>query len=194
MSFDVTIQHDLKKLQRDLNALETKATPQATIRTLNKLADSAKVASAKHIAPQIGSTQSGVKRRIKRVSARGKRLWATLVARGKDIPLIEFVVGSKKVTQQKGGKLPRVRVKVKGKTETLQHAFITHKRRGQKKKTVYERLTRKQYPLELQTGPGIAEHFAAPSNERVMEEKVKERFVTEFRRNLAFYVERIKRR
>ena len=35
MSFDVTVQHDLKKLRRSLNALETKVAPQATVRTLN---------------------------------------------------------------------------------------------------------------------------------------------------------------
>jgi hypothetical protein len=60
MSFDVTVQHDLKKLRRSLNALETKVAPQATVRTLNRVAESAKVASAKHIAPQMNSRQAGV--------------------------------------------------------------------------------------------------------------------------------------
>jgi hypothetical protein len=52
MSFDITIQHDLKKLMQSLNTLESKVAPQATVRTLNRVAESAKVASAKHIAPQ----------------------------------------------------------------------------------------------------------------------------------------------
>ena len=43
MAFDITVQNDLKKLRRGLNALETKVAPQATIRTLNRVAESAKV-------------------------------------------------------------------------------------------------------------------------------------------------------
>ena len=81
MAFDVTIQHDLKKLKRSLNTLETKVAPQATIRTLNRVAESAKVASAKHIAPQMNSRQAAVKRRIFTQKATFKRLWATLVAK-----------------------------------------------------------------------------------------------------------------
>lgn len=74
MSFEITIQHDLKKLRRQLNVLETKVAPQATVRTLNRVAESAKVASAKHIAPQMNSRQAAVKRRIVTQKATFKRL------------------------------------------------------------------------------------------------------------------------
>jgi hypothetical protein len=98
MAFDITIQHDLKKLKSSLNALETKVALQATIRALNRVAESAKVASAKHIAPQMNSRQAGVKRRISIRKATYKKLWAELVAKHRAIQLIEFVVGSKKPT------------------------------------------------------------------------------------------------
>ena len=96
MTFDITIQHDLKKLMRSLNTLESKVAPQATVRTLNRVAESAKVASAKHIAPKMNSRQAAVKRRIETRKATFKTLWATLVARDRALQLIEFVVGSKK--------------------------------------------------------------------------------------------------
>ena len=116
MTLDITIQHDLKKLMRGLNTLESKVAPQATVRTLNRVAESAKVASAKHIAPKMNSRQAAVKRRIETRKATFKTLWATLVARDRALQLIEFVVGSKKPTQQVGGKRGLVRAKVYGKT------------------------------------------------------------------------------
>lgn len=194
MSFDVTVQHDLKKLRRSLNTLETKVAPQATVRTLNRVAESAKVASSKHIAPQMNSRQAGVKRRIQTQKATFKRLWATLVAKDRALQLIEFVVGSKKPTQQPGGKRGQVKVKVYGKTRTLANAFIAPRKRGSSKTTVYIRKSKKRKPLKLLHGSGIMQLFRQKENNSIMQAKVKERFSIEFARNLAFYINRLKRR
>jgi hypothetical protein len=194
MSFDVTVQHDLKKLRRSLNTLESKVTPQATIRTLNRVAESAKVASARHIAPKMNSRQAGVKRRIQTQKASFKRLWATLVARDRALQLIEFVVGSKKPTQQQGGKRGLVKAKVYGKTRTLSNAFIAPRKSGSSKTTVYMRTSGKRTPLKLMYGPGIMQLFRQRENDTIMQAKAKERFPIEFARNLAFYINRFKRR
>lgn len=192
MAFDITLQHDLKKLRRGLNALETKVAPQATIRTLNRVAESAKVASARHIAPQMNSRQAAVKRRIETHKATFKQLWATLVARDRALQLIEFVVGSKKPTQQPGGKRGLVRAKVYGKTRTLTDAFIAPRRRGSSKTTVYVRKSGKRLPLKMLYGPGIMQLFRQRENDAIMQAKVQERFEPEFHRNLAFYLNRYK--
>lgn len=194
MSFDITIQHDLKKLMQGLNTLETKVAPQATVRTLNRVAESAKVASAKHIAPQMNSRQAAVKRRIETRKATFKTLWATLVARDRALQLIEFVVGSKKPTQQVGGKRGLVRAKVYGKTRTLSKAFIAPRRRGSSKTTVYMRKSGKRLPLKMLYGPGIMQLFRQRENDQVMQMKVLERFPIEFRRNLDFYINKLKGR
>jgi hypothetical protein len=194
MSFDITIQHDLKKLMQSLNTLESKVAPQATVRTLNRVAESAKVASAKHIAPKMNSRQAAVKRRIETRKATFKTLWATLVARDRALQLIEFVVGSKKPTQQVGGKRGLVRAKVYGKTRTLGKAFIAPRRRGSSKTTVYMRKSGKRLPLKMLYGPGIMQLFRQRENDQVMQMKVLERFPIEFRRNLDFYINRFKRR
>ncbi len=112
MTLDINIQHDLKKLQRDLTTLEKRAVPQASVRMLNRLSNSAKTASAKHIAGELGSHQAGVKRRITTRKATFKQLWSTLVAHGRGLQMIEFVVGSKRPTQQAGGKRGLVRTKI----------------------------------------------------------------------------------
>ena len=192
MAFDVTVQHDLKKLRRGLNALETKVAPQATIRTLNRVAESAKVASSRHIAPQMNSRQAAVKRRIETRKATFKQLWATLVARDRALQLIEFVVGSKKPTQQPGGKRGLVRAKVYGKTRTLSKAFIAPRKRGSSKTTVYVRKSGKRLPLKMLYGPGIMQLFRQRENDQIMQAKVQERFEPEFSRNLAFYLNRYK--
>ena len=179
-------------MRRGLNALETKVAPQATIRTLNRVAESAKVASARHIAPQMNSRQAAVKRRIDTHKATFKQLWATLVARDRALQLIEFVVGSKKPTQQPGGKRGLVRAKVYGKTRTLSDAFIAPRRRGSSKTTVYVRKSGKRLPLKMLFGPGIMQLFRQRENDAIMQAKVQERFEPEFHRNLAFYLNRHK--
>lgn len=197
MAFDITVSSDLKKLRRGLNALETKVAPQVTIRTLNRVAESAKVASARHIAPQMNSRQAAVKRRIENRKAQvnkrvGKQLWSTLVARDRALQLIEFVVGSKKPTQQPGGKRGLVRAKVYGKTRTLSKAFIAPRKRGSSKTTVYVRKSGKRLPLKMLYGPGIMQLFRQRENDAIMQARVQEHFPIEFARNLAFYLNRYK--
>lgn len=174
--------------------LETKVAPQATVRTLNRVAEIAKVASAKHIAPQMNSRQAAVKRRIVTQKATFKRLWATLVARDRALQLIEFVVGSKKPTQQLGGKRGLVKVKKYGKVSTLSNAFIAPRKSGSSKTTVYMRKTGNRHPLKLLYDPSIMQLFKQRENDAIMQAKVKERFPIEFARNLKFYINRFKRR
>ena len=115
MSVDLSVESDLKSLRRGLSALEKQAVPQATVRTLNRMAESAKVSSARHIAPQMGGRLAAVKRRIETRPSTFRRLWAALVASERPLHLIEFVVGSKKPTQQPGGKRGLVKAKAWGK-------------------------------------------------------------------------------
>lgn len=192
MSFDVSVERDLKQLRRGLRGLEKQALPKATVRTLNRVAGGAKTASARVITPQMGSRQAGVKRRIKTLRATPKRLWADLVANAKPLRLIEFVVGSKKPTQQKGGKRGPVKAKAWGKTKTYAQAFIAPQKKGSKQTTVYVRKSGKRLPVKQLFGPGIMQLFKQRENERVMEQAVTERFPKEFKRNLEYYISRLR--
>lgn len=194
MALNITIENDLKQLRRQLDAFERKAAPQATVRTLNRVAESAKVASTKHISPQLGSKQAGVKRRIETRKATLQRLWVTLVAHGRPLQLIEFVVGSKKPTQQPGGKRGLVRTKVFGKQKTYYQAFIAPRRSGDSTTTMYIRKGKERKPVRMMFGPGIKQLFKRNANVQIMEAKVRERLPIEFARNLAFYVQRLKNR
>src|SRR5690606_36469290 len=135
MAMQVSVHGNLKRLKQGLSSLEKQAVPQATVQTLNRVAESAKVASAKHIAPKMNSRQAAVKRRIETRKATLKTLWATLVASERALQLIEFVVGSKKPTQQKGGKRGLVKAKVYGKTRSYSDAFIAPRKSGSSQTT-----------------------------------------------------------
>lgn len=193
MPTNISVERDLKSLRRGLNALQKQAVPQATVRTLNRVAESAKAASARHIAPQMGGRQAGVKRRIETRKSTVRRLWATLVASDRPLRLIEFVVGSKKPTQQPGGKRGPVKAKAWGKTKTYRGAFIAPQKRGSNKTTVYVRKSGKRLPLKQLFGPGIMQLFRQRENASVMERKVQERLPKEFMQNLAYYISRIRR-
>ena len=193
MPVDISVERDLKSLRRGLRALEKEVVPQATVRTLNRVAESAKTVSARHIAPQMGSRQAGIKRRIETRRASVRRLWATLVASDRPLHLIEFVVGSKKPTQQPGGKRGQVKAKAWGKTKTYRGAFIAPRKKGSGSTEVYVRKSGKRLPLKLLFGPGIMQLFRQRENATIMEAKVKERLPKEFMQNLTFYLSRIKR-
>lgn len=192
MTFDVSVERDLKALRGNLRGLEKQAVPQATMRTLNRVADSAKTASARHIAPQMGGRQAGVKRRIQTQKATGRSLWSTLIANARPLRLIEFVVGSKKPTQQKGGKRGLVKAKGWGKTRTYRGAFIAPQKKGSKQTTVYMRKSGKRLPVKQLFGPGIMQLFSQRENEQVMEQKVQERLPIEFMQNLKFYIAKMR--
>lgn len=193
MSFDISVENDLKKLRQSLSALEKRAVPQATARTLNRTAESVKTASVRHIAPQLGSKQAGIKRRIETRKASLQKLWSALVASGRQLQLIEFVVGSKKPTQQKGGKRGLVRTKVFGKQKTYQKAFIAPRRKGDSKTTLYVRKGKARKPVRMMFGPGIKEFFKQKEIDNLMQTKAKEVFPVEFLRNLAYYVNKPRR-
>lgn len=193
MAVDISVERDLKSLRRGLRALEKEVVPQATVRTLNRVAESAKTASARHIAPHMGSRQAGIKRRIETRRASVRRLWATLVASDRPLHLIEFIVGSRKPTQQPGGKRGQVKAKAWGKTKTYRGAFIAPRKKGSSSTEVYVRKSGKRLPLKLLFGPGIMQLFKQRENATLMEAKVKERLPKEFMQNLTFYLSRIRR-
>ena len=193
MTFDLSVERDLKSLRRGLQSLERHVVPEATVRTLNRVADSAAVASARHIAPLMGSRQAGIKRRIETRRANFKGLWATLIASDRPLHLVEFVVGSRKPTQQPGGKRGPVKAKAWGKTKIYRGAFIAPRKKGSSKTEVYVRKSGKRLPLKLLFGPGIMQLFKQQENAAIMEAKVKERLPLEFTQNLAYYLSRLRR-
>ena len=193
MPFDLSVESDLKSLRRGLSALEKQAVPQATVRTLNRVAESAKVSSARRIAPQMGGRQAAVKRRIETRPSTFRRLWAALVASERPLHLIEFVVGSKKPTQQPGGKRGLVKAKAWGKNRTYRSAFIAPRKKGSNATEVYMRKSGKRLPLKLLFGPGIMQLFKQRENIQTMEQTVNDRLPKEFMQNLVYYMAKIRR-
>lgn len=184
MSFGISIESDLRNFQKQLNALEQQAFPKAVVRTLNRVASSAKVASAKHIAPMMNAKQADIKRRMREEKAYPRKLWASIIASGSALKLIAF-----KARQTAKG----VVAKAWGVNKLYRGTFIAPVRHGSSTNAVYVRKTKRSLPVKQLWGPGIAQLFKKPENLNIMTSIVTNRLPVEFRTNLQFYVSRIKK-
>ena len=184
MSFNISIKSELKQLQKHLSALEQQAYSKAVTRTLNRVASSAKTASAKHIAPQMNAKQSDIKRRMVEDKAYPRKLWASIIASGNALKLIAF-----KARQTARG----VVAKAWGANKLYRGTFIAPVKHGSNTNAVYTRKTKHSLPVKQLWGPGIAQLFKRKENITIMQDTVRMRLSTEFKNNLQFYASRIKK-
>ena len=184
MSLGISVESDLKQFQKQLTALEQQAYPKAVTRTLNRVASSAKVASSKHIAPQMNAKQSDIKRRMVEAKAYPKKLWASIIASGSPLKLIAF-----KARQTARG----VVSKAWGVNKLYRGTFIAPVKRGSSSNAVYARKSSHSLPVKQLWGPGIAQLFKKQENITIMQDTVRMRIATEFKNNLNYYASRIKR-
>jgi hypothetical protein len=183
MSFNISIESDLKKFHKQLNALERDAYPQAVARTLNRVSSSVRSASAKHIAPMMNAKQSDIKRNMVIEKAYKNKLWATITAIGKPLKLIAF-----KARQTAKG----VVAKAWNINKLYRGTFIAPVRRGSSNNAVYTRKTKHSLPVKALYGPGIAQLFKKSENIQIMTSTVKQRLVNEFKNNIQYYASRIR--
>ncbi len=182
MSFNISIKSDLKQLQGQLTKLERQTYPQAVARTLNRVAESSKSASAKHIAPLMNAKQSDIKRNMPIEKAYKNKLWASVTAIGKPLKLIAF-----KARQTAKG----VVAKAWNASKLYRGTFIAPIKHGSSSNTVYSRKTKHSLPVKALYGPGIAQLFKKPENIQIMESTVRQRLASEFKNNLQFYAGRL---
>ncbi len=183
MSFNISIQSDLKQLQKQLTALEREAYPKAVARTLNRVASSAKVASAKHIAPMMNAKQADIKRRMIEEKAYPKKLWVSIIASGSALKLIAF----KARRTAKG-----VVAKAWGVNKLYRGTFIAPVKHGSSNNAVYTRKTKHSLPVKQLWGPGVVQLFKKPENITIMQDIVRMRLSTEFKNNINFYASRLR--
>ena len=185
MSFNISVESDLKQLYKQLTQLEKQAYPAAIVRTLNRVASSVRSASAKHIAPQMNTKQADIKRRMLEDKAYPKKLWASIIASGNALKLIAF-----KARQTAKG----VVAKAWGMSKLYRGTFIAPVKRGINNNAVYTRKSKHSLPVKQLYGPGVAQLFRNPENITIMQDIVRMRLPIEFRNNLNFYVSRIRAR
>ncbi len=183
MTFSISIESNLKILQKQLSTLEREVYPKAVARTLNRIASSAKSASSKHIAPLMNAKQSDIKRRMREEKAFPKKLWTSIIASGSPLKLIAF-----KARQIAKG----VVAKAWGVNKLYKHTFIAPVRRGSSNNAVYVRKTKHSLPVKALYGPGIAQLFKKPENLIIMQDTVRMRLAPEFKNNIQYYASRIK--
>lgn len=178
MSFGISIESNLKQFRKQLDALEQQAYPKAVVRTLNR------VASSKHIAPQMNAKQSDIKRRMVEAKAYPRKLWASIIASGSPLKLIAF-----KARQTTKG----VVAKAWGVNKLYRDTFIAPVKHGSSTNAVYVRKSKHSLPVKQLYGPGVAQLFKKQENITIMQDTVCMRLATEFKNNLNYYASRIKK-
>ena len=182
MSFEVSIESNLKQFHKQLSNLEREAFPKAVARTLNRVTSSVRTASAKHIAPQMNAKQSDIKQAMQEEKANARQLWASIIARGRPLKLILF-----KARQTAKG----VIAKAWGVNKLYRGTFIAPVKHGSSNNAVYVRKTKHSLPVKQLWGPGIAQLFKKPENIQLMQSTVRQRLANEFKNNLQFYARRL---
>lgn len=191
----VELKHTLDRVLAEMDRISRDVREQATVRALNKLAAQVKTSASREIREAGYNLKAAtVKKQLTVLRATPARLVATVRASGKPIPLIEY--GAKGAA--KGG----VRVKVKGKTSVLRHAFIAtmpnghvgvydrapgakHKKGTQRRPNVWT-----QGPIKQLFGPGVPDALANASVQANIERLVQEKFAATLRSEVAYIVRR----
>ena len=131
----ITIKTNAKDLARLLQHANTKAVRQATARSLNEIARSARAKSAKDIRQEVNLKAGDIKAAIKQQNAKAQQpvdeQQAQLAFSRKPIPLAKFGAKPRIVGRTRSGKpITGVSVKVKNQRKVVQGAFLANMKSG----------------------------------------------------------------
>lgn len=190
----------LEKLDRNLSVLEREVYPKAAARAANSTATTVRKESIKTIAKRMGVKQSVVRGRtqIRKASASKIESGAEIAFKGRAMNLIRF----KARQRQKG-----VSASPWGKRRIFAQTFIVDLGRGKfvgvrkrvggntaAEKALDVRVTRRvgRTPVVGVVGPGVAPTAAEPDIARQRRETVRSVFPTRLRKELAFYLSKVR--
>lgn len=198
MSLEVTLIHNLKKVEADFRRLKSRGIVNATRKALNKTVVSTNVKIAREFA-KVRALKIGVIKKdfLTMVKARGSdfnKLSARVIISGRSVQLIRFVSGDKSPRNQKGVKPVsrrrklRVRV-IPGKSNVRGKLFIAKSHRG--KNLVFRRIGNKRTPskrdkqkgpIAVRVTPSLATIFKRQKFQSRIETFVGRRLLIEFDR------------
>lgn len=136
--FRMSVQSDISAVLRDLDRVQKKIAPAAAAPALNKAATVVRKEATRSIAKSRGiSPQKLVRERLRIAKAHKVRLTAYIYGKLHPVRAIEMA------SKERGGK--RTRKGIKSGPNIFPRAFFAY--RGKRKYGVYERETRKQFPI-----------------------------------------------
>ena len=190
-NFELDIKADYKEVTRYLSEVEKKAVTKAASRSINRTASKVQTISRREVAKKTGLQQKKFKKNLHiGVKATPKRLFANVVAKGKEFNLIEFVAPSKR---QVGAfrKKKGVIAKPYGKKKQFKGSFIG-RGRGSGKLLVFQRTSKKRGSIKAMYGPSIPKTFIQKEVIKILKEVSGDTWGKEFAHNMKYYLGKIK--
>jgi hypothetical protein len=172
----ISVKHDLDKLQRNLNDFQKKQLPKATWWALNQTGARVGRQMVKEVAKEAGVSQKDLKRRGFYVTARAKLKDLVFEVRSRygAIPLKDF-----KPVQTKNG----VRARAWGQKKVYEGAFIVNSIG----RHVFKRRTGKRLPIDKLHGPIPFKMFEAVTTQQRAIELLKRTFPERLAKGLERY-------
>lgn len=187
---DISVTFDVKKVTRQLNRIERKLIPKATVTALNRTAKNVESTAIKEIAKETGIKRKAVKKQIKIFRAGKARLIAIVKASGRATNLIEFITSAKTNTKAFRKKVGVI-AKAWGKKKEYRGTFIgTGKSSG--KFLVYARTSKSREPIKAIYGPSVPATFIKNTVDKAMRKVVNTRFPIHFNQALRFYIGKLR--
>lgn len=176
---NISLDTNIKDVEKYLTATEKKVIPRATARTLNRLGDSAGKTVRQFVSKESGVSQADLKKRgiSARFRATAKKPIYTILVRYQPIPLKDF-----KPKQIKVG----VSARAWGKNKKYKNAFISQKLGGH----VFVRQGRGRLPIKKLWGSIPSRIADSRELDHKIARMVRQRFGKELVNNIKFYSKR----
>lgn len=187
---EIDIRVDIERAQRQLMRYERRAIPQATARSINKTLTNVTTAVNRKIAANTGLKIKEIKSGQFRRNASMRFLSASVTQRRRAFNLRRFVRANR---LRVGGfaKEPGVRANPWRNSKIFEGAFIIRGRTSGQL-VVVARRGKNRYPLKSLYGPSLHVEFNRAPIRRLANVIARRRFRVNFRRDLAYYVSRIR--
>lgn len=175
----INIESDVRRVMRDLDAMERLVMPKALNRSMNRIGQSADTIIRRGVAKEAGITQKALKKRgyFSRIKSNLRTLTFTIKVRWGAIPLKDF-----NPRQTKKG----VTAKAWGKRKVYDGAFIVDKLG----RHVFVRETKKRLPIKKLYGPIPARLAEQENIQGNVERMIAERITREIDSNIEYYARR----
>lgn len=172
----ISVRSDMKRVLRELDAVERKVLPRAMNRSLNRIGGSANTIIRRQVAKDAGITQKALKARgfFSHIKSDLRRLTFTVIVKWGAIPLKDF-----NPRQTKLG----VTAKAWGQRKVYDGAFIV----DSLGRHVFVRKTKKRLPIKKLYGPIPSRLAESEGVELAVNKMIDDRLGRELDRNIEFY-------
>lgn len=174
----IDVRHNLGNVELFYKTLSGNVKSKALVRTLNRTATTVRAEASRQIRERYNLKSASAKERILVRNATAETLKAVIAASGRPIPIAEF-------SARQSSRGARFTI-IKGKPQTLAHAFVATMRSGHR--GVYQRRGSKRLPIAEKYTIGVPQMFTQRKILAALVTVAEERFPRVFEQEARYYL------